>query len=509
MCSTLSLTRRHLGRALAAAALAAGVAGCGSKTGAAGGSLTILTAADGGQNYDPQTNAAPSSTQYMMPVFDTLLGEDRRGRISPGLATRAAYSDGGKTLTLTLRRGVRFQDGTPFDAKAVKANIARGQSAPKSVVVGQLVAVTKVDTPDPATVVLHLKAPSGALLGYLTGAAGMMASPASWASKDNPTHPVGTGPWAVSDASVPGSEMVYERFPGYWNRSVQRVGTVRIRAGAESTFVPSLVSDAAQAIMLTGSPTDGRTVASHGRPVADADVSYLHLLYLNKAKTGPFADRRVRQAISLAIDRGLICRALLDGACTPTGQPVSPRSWAYDRTLKAPVQDLARARALLRAAGRPEGFSFKVVVSSAGTQLQTELTAIQQMLGDIGVRMQVQPLPVPQLVGYLDSGKAEGYYSVNTGGADPAIPLATMLAPALNPGAYADPELTAPLAKAGAATVQADRASAYARVSAAYQATAFNVVVLNQDLQFGTGEGARGVRARDPLTIEARGAGVS
>ena len=102
------------------------------------GSLTILVAADGGQNYDPQTNAAPSSTEFMMPVYDTLLTEDADGAFSPGLATAWDFSPDGLTLTLTLRSGVTFQDGTAFDATAVKANIERGQTTPKSVVVSQL-----------------------------------------------------------------------------------------------------------------------------------------------------------------------------------------------------------------------------------------------------------------------------------------------------------------------------------------------------------------------------------
>lgn len=106
-----------------------------------GGSLTILVAADGGQNYDPQTNAAPSSGEFMMPVFDTLLKEDAQGSMSPGLATAWKYSADGTTLTLTLRSGVKFQDGTPFDAAAVKSNIERGKTGPKSVIGGQLNAV--------------------------------------------------------------------------------------------------------------------------------------------------------------------------------------------------------------------------------------------------------------------------------------------------------------------------------------------------------------------------------
>jgi peptide/nickel transport system substrate-binding protein len=489
------------------------VAGCtSSKTSAttsnaSSGSITILVAADGGQNYDPQTNAAPSSTEYLMPVFDTLLSENAQGAISPDLATSSDFSSDGLTLTLKLRSGVKFQDGTAFDSAAVKANINRGQTNAKSVLVGQLKDITSVDTPDATTVLLHLKSEDGALLGYFSGPAGMMASPASWANANDPTHPVGTGPWAVSSQSQPGSNMVYTAFKDYWNPSVQKVQTINVRVGAESTFVPGITGNTIQALVLTGAPTDGQTLSSEGFPVQDAGISYVHLLYLNK--TGILADPRVRQAISLAIDRNAICTSLLGGACTPSAQPVRPQSWAYDSSSSAPALDIAQAESLLAAAGHPNGFAMKVVVSAAGTQLQTELTAIQQMLAKVKITLTIAPMPVANLLPALDSGQAQGYYSVNTGGADPAIPIATMLAPAYNPGKYSDPTLTSLLTAATAANTPDSRKAAYQKVSAEYQSTAFNIVILNQNLKFVTTKNTKGVTARDPLTLDTRGASVS
>jgi len=473
----------------------------------AGGSLTFLVAADGGQNYDPQTNAAPSAPEFMMPVFDSLLAESSSGQTSAGLATAWRFAANGRTLTLTLRTGVKFQDGTVFDSTAVRRNIERGQTNPKSAIAGQLAAISSVDTPAASTVVMHLKGASGALLGYFAGPAGMMASPASWSKSDDATHPVGTGPWAVSSASVPGSLMVYTAFPGYWNKSVQKVGTINIRVGSESTFVPSLSSNSAQAVMLTGAAADGKTLSSAGMPVKSAGTSYQHLLYLNKS--GVFANPKIRQAISLAIDRKAICDSLLGGACTPSAQPVRPGSWAHDPAQSVPSQNIAQAKALLSQAGHPNGLSFKIGVSSTGVQLQTELAAMQQMLAKAGIKVSISVMPVAQLLPALDAGTTQGYYSVSTGGADPAIPISTMFAPAYNPGGYSEPTLTSLLAGATAASTPAARQEAYRKVSAEYQSTAFNVVILNQNLKFATVKNVTGVTARDPLTLDARGASVS
>lgn len=492
-----------------------GVAGCsaaGSQaegTGTAGGragSFTVLVAANGGLNYDPQTNAAPSSGEFMMPVFDTLVKEDAQGTTSPALATAWKFSDDKKSLTLTLRQGVKFHDGTAFDAAAVKANIERGKTGKTSVISGQLAAIDTVDATDPTTVTLHLKAPSGALLGFFAGPAGMMASPKAWTNSDYATHPVGTGPWQVSNSSKPGSDMVYTAFPGYWDPAVQRVETVHVRVGSESTFVPALTGNSVQGVMLTGAATDAATLKSAGLPVGSAQTTYLHLMYLNKS--GVFADPKVRQAVSLAIDRKSVCDSLLAGACTTTGQPLDPRSWAYDTATAAPTQDIDRAKALLAEAGHPQGISFKAVVASTATQLQTELSAIQQMLAKANITMTTSPMPVAQLLPALGSGEAHAYYSVNTGGADPAIPLASMNAPAYNPGGYQDPAYSGPLAAADSAVGQQERAAAYKKASSAYQNSALNVIVLNQDLQFAMAKGVSGVTARDPLVLDARGVTV-
>src|ERR1700727_1335885 len=173
----------------AAAALALCCAACSSTTaattaanssGSAGsaGTVTIVVAGKGGLCHQPQLNALPSATGYMSPVFDTLLNENTQGMISPGLATAWKFSGNGLALTLTLRPGVKFQDGTPMNAAAVKANILRGQTDKESVIANQLTSISSIDAVNPTTVVLTLKTPDGALLGYFSGSAGTVGSPA-------------------------------------------------------------------------------------------------------------------------------------------------------------------------------------------------------------------------------------------------------------------------------------------------------------------------------------------
>ena len=440
----------------AAAALALCCAACSSTTAAttaanssgskgSAGTLTIVVAGNGGLDYDPQLNALPSATGYMSPVFDTLLNENTQGVISPGLATAWKFSSNGLALTLTLRQGVKFQDGTPLNAAAVKANILRGQTDKESVIANQLTSISSVDAVNPTTVVLHLKSPGGALLGYFSGSAGMMASPASWANT----------------------------------------------------------------ALLTGAATDGKTLGADGFPVKSSNVTFLQIMYFNK--TGIFASPLVRQAVSVAINRQELCTALFAGsaACTPTGQPVAPSSWAYDRSLAPPKQNIAEARTLLKQAGHPNGISFTATVAATYGEGETQLTAIQSMLAQAGIHMTIRALPIPQLFPALDSGSVQAYYGPDTGGADPAIPLETDLSSAYDPGNYSVPQLTQLLSQANAVTNPAARPAAYQKVSAEYQASAFNVVTLNQNLQFATAKNVNGVTVHDPLVVEARGAIVS
>jgi ABC-type transport system substrate-binding protein len=118
-------------------------------------------------------------------------------------------------------------------------------------------------------------------------------------------------------------------------------------------------------------------------------------------------------------------------------------------------------------------------------------------------------MPVANLLPTLDTGAAQGYYSVNTGGADPAIPISTMQAPAYNPGNYVDSDFTSLMNAATAATTSDARKAAYQKVSAQYATDVFNVVILNQNLQYATVKNVAGMTARDPLTLDTRGATVS
>ena len=333
---------------------------------------------DAGQNYDPATTASPAVGSYLAPVFDTLVTVDSSGTIKPSLSTAWEFGDNEKSLTMTLRPGVRFHDGTPFDASAVKANLDRGKSLPTSVVKGQLAVVSDVAVVNPGVVKLTLSGGAGTILSLLGSRAGMMMSPTAFKNPDLATHPVGTGPWEVSSETVPGKTMVYTKYAGYWDPSVQGIEKFVIKVVSPDAQAAGMNDGSINLLLLTSNPQDADTLKSSGNVVDSTGLEYVHTLFLSKK--GVFANEHARLALSYAIDRQLIAGTVMLGQCTPTGQPFKPSSWAYDPALPAPAQNNGRVADELRAANLPGGFQFKAVVSGVGTFLPSIAQTVQSMV---------------------------------------------------------------------------------------------------------------------------------
>src|SRR2546421_3603455 len=156
-------------------------------------------------------------------LYDSLIGIDSRLDLVPDLATSWTYADL-QTLVLTLRQGVSFQDGTPFDADAVKVNLDRYLTDPFSQRRTELASVASVEVRSPHTVALHLSRPDGTLLSQLVDRAGMILSPAVIARgqavlSQNPVG-AGTGPFELVEWKV-NDHLTLKRNPSHWRRDAQ------------------------------------------------------------------------------------------------------------------------------------------------------------------------------------------------------------------------------------------------------------------------------------------------
>jgi len=194
-----------------------------------------------GMQDDPDAlDPARSGTFAGRIVFASLcdklidLGPDMK--FAPQLATGWSWSPDGRALTLTLRDGVKFQDGEPFNADAVRVNIERYRSAPESNRKGELRPVIGVEVIDPETVRLVLSQPYAPLIAVLSDRVGMVGSPKAIAQmgKDFANHPVCAGPFSFVER-VAQDRMMLQRFPGYWNSGAIHLDRIVFRPTADST----------------------------------------------------------------------------------------------------------------------------------------------------------------------------------------------------------------------------------------------------------------------------------
>ena len=340
-------------------------------------------------SMDPQ-RLAGSGITFLRPVYESLFELDDQGRPIPLLAT--GYSIDGLNVTLTLRDGVSFSNGEPFNADAVVANINRGVGIGVS---EGLLSIDHAEAIDPLTVLIVLKSPDPSIITGLSGASGMMIAPAAM---DDPTldrNPVGTGPF-VYDASESreGEVRVYTPNPTYWEPEQQHLAryevweipddTARLNALRTGQIDAGLWLASPQAAIIDRSP-DLTLVRNTG------GLNY-HLVISDRAGTmvPAFADVRVRQAIAYALDREAFNQAILFGLGVATYQPYTQGNWAYEPALADRFAfDLDHARALMAEAGYADGFTFDMPSIPI---YQSRLEALAGFFKEIGITMNIVPV---------------------------------------------------------------------------------------------------------------------
>lgn len=336
------------------------------------------------QSYDPaQANEGHLAPIYQA-VYDTLLKREADGTLSPMLATSWESSDANKTYTLKLREGVQFSDGAAFDSAAVKANIEHFTKA-NGPLAGTVRGVQSVDTPDATTAVIRLSEPDPGLPASLASAAGYMASPNAVGSEGIKTMPVGSGPYTLDAANtVAGSKITYQRNADYWGDKlpydkvefqVMTDETARLNALKSGQIDAAVFLKVATAVEAEGA----------GLQHKPYELNWEGILFFDRdgTKLPELADVRVREALTLAIDREALLEAVALGKGTLTSQTFRPGTNGYDEALDSAYKyDPERARELLKEAGA-EDLTFTLPVTS--TFEPAIYDSIIQNWQDIGV----------------------------------------------------------------------------------------------------------------------------
>ena len=352
-----------------------------------------------GQTLEPPTldpTAGPAQAireVTYLNIYEGLLRVDRAGKLQPLLAESWTVSPDNLVYTFKLRRGVRFHDGSDFNSSDVKFTFDRAMAADSTNAQKWIFApIAGIETPDASTVTITLKQPSGNFLYGLAWGDAVIFAPESAAN--NKTNPIGTGPYRFQRWNR-GDRVELVRNDAYW-------GKVAAISRASFRFIPdaqaqvsAIRSGDVDALSNLAAPEAADQLKADPKlKVVVGNTEGETILAMNNGKP-PFNDVRVRRALAHAIDRKAVIEGAMSGYGTPIGSHFSPNHPAYvDLTGMYPY-DPAKARALLREAGFPNGFDTTLRLPPPPYARRSgEIVAA--MLAQVGVRVSIEPIEFAQ-----------------------------------------------------------------------------------------------------------------
>ncbi|WP_462408801.1 ABC transporter substrate-binding protein [Neobacillus sp. Marseille-QA0830] len=369
-------------------------------------------------SLDPITTTEGEAFKVTENIFDTLVSYGEKDTtIQPGLAEKWEVSDDGLTYTFHLRQGVKFHDGTDFNAEAVVFNFERWMNGdedkfPYYTMFGGYKSdeghvIKEVKAVDQNTVQFVLKRPQAPFLKNLAMSPFGMASPAAVEKygDDFRSHPVGTGPfkfveWKQNDT------ITLEKNPDYWQKGLPKLNKVIFRVIPENTARLNALANGEIDIMDGLNNSDEATVKANNklqvieRP--SMNVGYIGLTTTRK----PFDNKLVRQAMNYAIDKKALIDAFYGGKAQPAVNPMPPSIKGYNDSIKDYPFDLEKAKALLKEAGYEKGFEIDLwampVARPYMPEAQKVAEVIQENLSKIGVKANIKSV---EWATYLDKAR--------------------------------------------------------------------------------------------------------
>ncbi len=380
-----------------------------------------------GQTSDPRSlhSTVAGELTICNSIYDPLINLDHELNPQPGLAESWETPDE-KTMILKLRKGVRFHDGTEFDAEAVKFNLEDIKDPnTRSLLSSDLEPIQSIDVVDTHTVKLNLRGGGSPLIAGFGMQAGHMLSPTARKKygEDYGRNPVGSGPYQFVEW-VQQDHITLKRNLNYWNKDAAYLDEVIFR----------IVPDPAVRLTNVKAGELDYTVLLSFKDVAalrtSQDIQLLRTwagadrFIFNNSKP-PFDNKPLRQALQLAIDRQAMHRTVFfETGVVGYGPVHPPGSWAFDADWKpAERPDHDKARAKLKEGGHPDGFEFKLIVSDAVNRQIAE--AYQAMFAPLGVKLVIDQMENAKRINDQQSLNYEASLSTWQTTADPGQALWT------------------------------------------------------------------------------------
>ena len=387
----------------------------------AGGACVFAMLAAGAVQAEQQAVMAVASTFTTLDPYDAndtlsqavsksfyqgLFGFDKDMKLVNVLALSYVASPDAKVYTIKLRHGVKFQDGTDFNAAAVKANFDRvTDPANKLKRYGMFSFIEKTEVIDPYTVKFTLKVPFSAFINVLAHPSAVMISPAAlkkW-GKDIGFHPVGTGPFEFVEWNQT-DDLKVKKFAGYWKPGYPKIDAI--------DWKPVVDNNTRAALMETGEADFAfqvpyeQTAILKSNPKVDLidSPSIIERFITLNMNQKPFDNLKVREALNYAINKEALAKVAFSGYAMPADGIIAQdvefaakqTPWPYDP---------AKARELLKEAGYPNGFESTLWSAYTFSTAVKVIQFVQQQLAQVGVKVQVQALEAGQRVSTVESAQ--------------------------------------------------------------------------------------------------------
>lgn len=382
-----------IGSGVVACGLALGSVVAPATPGAAAGSSTIRYGYDletQFTNLDPGVSTNTCDKNVWTYLYDSIVREGP-GDLRPGLAERWDIAPDGSSVTLHFRPGTRYHDGTPLTADTVRQGLE--YNAKNVVLTSIFNRVASYDVIDDLTLRVNLKDPYPLrFLFDLTGQPGMVVAPSAFGKAES--APVGAGPFKFVSYR-PGSSLVLEKFPGHWESQAYDFDGIEYRqTGTGNPSVTALRAGDVDVVRVTPDLLPAVKRDSGLATASRQTGEFIQLQYRLKDRTGkptPFADPRVRQAVSYAIDREEINRVAEAGTASVSNLHYPADSPFHVAALEDRYpHDLKKAKALLKEAGYPKGFSTEIVAPGGGIAAQErQAEIVKDQLAKVGIRAKV------------------------------------------------------------------------------------------------------------------------
>jgi peptide/nickel transport system substrate-binding protein len=382
---------------------------------------------------DPSLGRTYVGTLIFANMCEGLYTLDEKGAVVPQLATALPkIFDGGKTVEIHLRSGVKFNDGTPFDAQAMKASLERHQTMKGSNRRSELALLTGVEVVDAQTLRLKLEKPFSPLAAILADRAGMAVSPTQVAKLGDKfgTDPVCVAPFKFVER-VAQDRIVLEKSPYYYDPKAAQVDRVIFRIIPDDAVrLANLRSGDIDFAHLVP-PTDVKSLTQEAgiSVVQISGLGYQGITINLANKTGktnppqplttPLASsEKVREAFELSIDRDALNQVAFDGLYKADCTPLPLLNLYYPKGLACPKRDVAKAKQLLAEAGFPNGIKFELLVIN--NPVQTRVAQIVQgMASEAGITIAIRPLEFASSLMQSDTGAYDAFLIGWSGLGDP------------------------------------------------------------------------------------------